>query len=429
MALGVAQRRLGLSAALPALALLMSAFGAPDSGSGESWVPPPQTMPNDAGSVEALSSRFPESAALLRRVISASLEPGREARLRDALDRLAAMGYALSPASAQAVAAHLSPAEGAALVARFSAQRTAIGGSRLAFTVPAERRLIEGVAWDAAGRRLFAASVAGRELLVHEAGGWRAVPGIDGGSLFGLAIDARRHLLWLTSGVVEQTPSPETAFRGLIAVDLRSLRVVRRLPAPTGGSPGDLVVARDGSVYASDPQSGAIYRARPDGTVLDILVPPGAMKSPQGLAFSPDGHRLYVADYGYGIAIVDPRTGRLSRLAARGAVMLDGIDGLIADGADLIAIQNGVSPRRIVRLRLAPGGREVARIDLMERANPGWGEPTLGTLMNGQLLYVADGQWDRYGAGGALIGNAPVRPTAIRILGLRGSGRPPAGLK
>jgi sugar lactone lactonase YvrE len=421
--------RLGVGAFWLAASLSLSAHAAPESGSGNAWPGPPRAQPPDAAAMLALSERFPESAALLRRVIAASLEPGSEARLRAALDRLVAMGYALSPASLQAILARLPGAEGAALTARFHANRGAAGASRLAFTIAPERHLIEGVAWDMPRRRLFASSVVGRELLIHDAQGWRAVPGIDAGSLFGLAIEPRRQLLWLTSGVVEQTPSPDTAFRGLIALDLRTLSVVRRLRAPAGGSPGDVAVAADGTVFASDPQSGAVYRARPGAAALEVLVPAGAMRSPQGLALSPDGRRLYVADYGYGLAMIDLGAGRILRVGARGIAMLDGIDGLIADGAALIAIQNGVSPRRILRLHLAPSGAEVRRVEVLERANPDWGEPTLGTLAGRHLLYVADGQWERHGTGGAVIGEGPVRPTAIRILGLRGSGRPPAGLR
>jgi sugar lactone lactonase YvrE len=202
----------------------------------------------------------------------------------------------------------------------------------------------------------------------------------------------------------------------LIALDLASLRVVRRVPAPAGGSPGDLAVAADGTVYASDPISGAVYRARPGAAALEALVPAGGMRSAQGLALSPDGRRLYVADYGYGLAMIDTVSGQVVRVAAQGVAMLDGIDGLIADGGSLIAIQNGVSPRRIVRLHLAAGGAAVARVEVLERANPAWGEPTLGQLVDGNLLYVADAQWERHGAGGAVIGEGPVRPTAIQAV-------------
>ena len=41
---------------------------------------------------------------------------------------------------------------------------------------------------------------------------------------------------------------------------------------------------------------------------------------------------------------------------------------------------------------------------MLESNNPDWGEPTLGALRGDDFLYVADAQWERYGAGGALQG-------------------------
>ena len=116
---------------------------------------------------------------------------------------------------------------------------------------------------DARTGRLFAATVVGRALLVREARGWRAIEGLEAGSLFGLAIDQRRRLLWVASGVVEQTPSPETAFRGLIAVDLATLRPVaparRRRPRLPGRHRGRR--RRHASMPAIR-NTGAIYRGR-----------------------------------------------------------------------------------------------------------------------------------------------------------------------
>jgi sugar lactone lactonase YvrE len=274
----------------------------------------------------------------------------------------------------------------------------------------------EGVAWDARRNRLFAATVVSRALLVHDARGWRAVEGLEAGSLFGLAVDERRQLLWLASGVVEQTPSPNTAFRGLIAVDLATLRPVRRVPVEGAGSPADIVVAADGIVYASDPNSGAIYRARAGDATLQVLVPAGRLRSPQGLVPAADGRRLYVSDYGYGLASVSLADGAVSRLESDAGTMLDGIDGLVGHNGRLIAIQNGTNPRRILLLTLSRDGDRVAAARVLESNNPDWSEPTLGALHGDDFLYVADAQWDRYGLAGALQGEGAQRPTAIRLL-------------
>ena len=143
---------------------------------------------------------------------------------------------------------------------------------------------------------------------------------------------------------------------------------------------------------------------------------PGLLRSPQGLVLSPDGRRLYVSDYGYGIAEVHLTTGAVVRLESDAGTMLDGIDGLYPWRGGLIAIQNGTSPRRILWLRLSADGERIAGVRVLESNHPDWGEPTLGFVRRNDFLYVADAQWERYGEGGALQGDAPLRPTTIRLL-------------
>lgn len=69
-------------------------------------------------------------------------------------------------------------------------------------------------------------------------------------------------------------------------------------------SPNDVVVKSDGSIYFTDPTYGikkeeqeldfqGVYRIRPDGQ-LELLV--RDFKMPNGLCFSPDEKRLYIAD-------------------------------------------------------------------------------------------------------------------------------------
>jgi hypothetical protein len=363
-----------------------------------------------------LTNDFPDSASVLRRQLGAANDARDGAAVRAGLARLAAMGYAPGQQTLDTLAPFVPDAEMTTLRQRFAANRATIQASRLLINVPAEHKLIEGIAWDGRTGRLFAASVVSRALLVREAQGWRAIDGLEAGSLFGLAIDNRRRLLWAASGVVGQTPSPDTAFRGLIAIDLNTLRPVRRIPVQGEGSPADIAVAADGTVYASDPNTGAIYRARAGDTALNVLVPPGRLRSPQGLVPSADGRRLYVSDYGYGLAEVRLADGNVSRLESDANTMLDGIDGLYPWRGGLLAIQNGTSPRRILLLTLAPGGGRIAAVRVLESGNPEWGEPTLGAVRPRDFLYVADAQWERYGEGGALQGEGATHATPVRLL-------------
>ena len=396
--------------AIGAATLLLAACAMPPARPASEPMWPTPTLEPDA-----LVASFPDSASVQRRQLSAAHDARDAAAVRAGLERLAAMGYAPSQDTLNTLAVYLPEAEMTALRQRFGSNAARVQASRQLETIPNSHRLVEGIAWDARTARLFAATVVGRALLVREARGWRAIDGLEAGSLFGLAVDNRRRLLWAASGVVEQTPNPEGAFRGLIALDLNSLRPVRRLAVPGEGSPADIAVAADGSVYASDPNTGAIYRAGPADSALAILVQPGILRSPQGLVPTPDG-RLYVSDYGYGLAVVRLADGSVTRLESDARTMLDGIDGLYPWRGGLIAIQNGTNPRRILWLTLSPDGDRIAGVRVLESNHPDWGEPTLGVVRRGDFLYVADAQWERYGEGGAVQGTWPVRATAIRLL-------------
>jgi hypothetical protein len=129
----------------------------------------------------------------------------------------------------------------------------------------------------------------------------------------------------------------------------------------------------------------------------------------------PGGRRLYVADYAMGLFRIDLSTRRITPLFAARPVMLEGIDGLVRNGRRLFAIQNGTRPSRIIAISLDTGGRRVTEVRLVEQGEESWGEPTLGTLVNGALAYIADGQWERYGPGGTPTDGGAPRATAIRL--------------
>lgn len=277
--------------------------------------------------------------------------------------------------------------------------------------IPAEFGLVEGIAWDARSRQLFAGSVEDGALLVREGDHWRrAVLPYSVAGLFGMAVDTRRGILWISSGVAGPT-ARKNGFRGLIGVTSQGFVPVGRAAVPaadTLAQPGDVAIAPDGSVYVSDSAAGGIYVCKPDCTALLPLVAPGTFRSAQGLAVSRDGRTLYVADYGRGLFKLDLKKPK----SAIPVSALKGIDGLVRDGDALIAIVNG-DGQKIVRLSFDAQG--VAAEEVLATLR-GQGDPTLGVVISGQLNYVADAQWDRFDALGKPTGKA--RATTIRTLPL-----------
>ncbi len=278
-------------------------------------------------------------------------------------------------------------------------------------SVPAEFGLVEGVAWDARSQQLFAGGVEDGALLVREGDHWRrAVLPFPTAGLFGMAVDQRRGILWIASGVAGPTRRKD-GFRGLIGVSALGLEAEAQVPIPaadTAAQPGDVAVAPDGSVYVSDGAAGGVYVCKPDCTQLEQLVPAGTFRSAQGMAVSRDGRFLFVADYARGLFKVDLKKPKVVLAISQ----RKGIDGLIRYGDTLIAIING-DGRKVVRMSFGPDGK--LSEELLE-APSGPGDPTLGTIADRKLIYVADAQWDRFDAAGTSQGRP--RETLIRALDL-----------
>ena len=365
--------------------------------------------------LEQLAAAFPDSASVQRRLLVAAARADDAALVNRQIARLEAMGFAIRTETLTSLAPLIGAQEAAAAVIRATHLRSPRCASTTIASVPPAHRLVEGVVSDSRTRRLYLASIVDRALLMSGDSGLSAVPAIDAGSLSGLVLDEASRTLWLASGAFDPTPDPDNAFAGLLAFDLDRQAVISRVAAPEGvRTLSDIALGKGGIVYASDPLGGGLYRLAPGANAIETLVAPGTLRSPQGIAVDPSGRRLYVSDYGYGLATVDVASGRVDRIAAASPMMLDGIDGLYWHRGSLIAIQNGTSPMRVVRLRPDRAGTRVEALDVIEAAHPEWGEPTNGHVVGDTLLYIADPQWDRFDAGGKVKGEGPLRPNQVR---------------
>jgi len=417
------RKRQGFAAGL-ALALEL-AVAAPARAQDETAPPVWQAVDAETGrltgitDLQSLRFMFPDSASVRRRLLNAYLEAERPADALAEAVELIRRGYAFSSV-AQEMLLTLGPTEEQRNVLGLqSAHAEPIETSGLLATVPAEIHLVESVWRGPRSGDLFVTSVVSRALHVRrEEGAWTPIELEGTGSLTGMSFDPRSGLLWLGSGVFDQTPDPATAFRGVIAIDPATGHEKRRILAPEGGAPSDLAIDGNGTVYASDPISGAIYRARFGEAALGTFVPPGTFRSPQGIVALPGNSHIVISDYAYGLALVDVATGSIHRIAAETPVLLDGIDGLWLVGDRLVAVQNGLQPVQIVELTLSADWTRVVAAAVREKAHPAWTEPVGGNISNGELIYVATGQWERFGNGGALTGERAPAPTEIRTLQL-----------
>ena len=286
--------------------------------------------------------------------------------------------------------------------------------------------LAEAVAFDAARNRFLISGVHGRTIVAVKrektlSRYLAASPDID--SVQGLAVDAERGLLWASTSARPQAkdmPADHKGRGGVLKIELASGRVLARYDAPAAQdrAMGDIAVGPDGTVYVSDSVTGEIWRLRPGAAALDRLVEPGVLASPQSMAPTPDGRRLIVADYTSGLYAVDLASGQAARLPVPANASLIGTDGLIRDGGDLIAFQNGTNPQRVVRLKLDAGFTRVTGWSVLAANLPNLEEPTSGVVVGDDLVFVARSQWTDFKEDGTLRRNPP-GPAVIARLKLR----------
>jgi sugar lactone lactonase YvrE len=240
----------------------------------------------------------------------------------------------------------------------------------------------------------------------------------------GMRVDAARRVLWVAAAAVPQTvgyDSADAGRSGLFRFDLASGALTGRFPLPADGQPhtlGDVTIARNGDVYSTDSRGPAVYWVRTGSDSIEQFVVSPLLISAQGLALDAEERTLYVAEYARGILRIDLATRAVRLLEAADDVLALGIDGLYLVEGSLVGIQNGVTPDRVVRLRLDASGNRVERAEVLERARPDYAEPTLGVVVGRDLFYVAASQWERFHDDGTIEAPDTLRPPLVLRLRL-----------
>lgn len=317
----------------------------------------------------------------------------------------------------------------APVLKRAAENRKPVGGSEIAFRLLEKDLLTEGIAYDPVTRAFFVGSVHRRKIVRRVAGGSTSDfvrEGQDGlEAVLGLAVDGKARVLWACSAAMPQMRGYQAALEGstaLYAYDLKTGRLLRKLALPKDGKGhvlNDLTLAENGDVYATDSVGAGIYVARTGGDKLDEFVGPGVFRSPQGLAFSDDGERLYVADWIDGLFAVNVKTKKREEVAPLPGLALLGVDGLVRYRGDLVVVQNMLRPHRVVRLRLDASGARVAHASVLDQADPEFLEPTLAAVVGDDLYLVGKSQWGRFDEKTGAVDEAGLVPPAILRIPLR----------
>jgi hypothetical protein len=270
--------------------------------------------------------------------------------------------------------------------------------------------LAEGLTQTDDGKEVFVSGVRTGTVTAISAEGARDVvtfrPGV---AAYGLTL--RDGSLWATTAASRQTqsfdPKAKAVSSKVVVIDPVSGAIGKSF-SDTAKSRrfGKLLAGRD-DLYVTDSEHGEVLRLAGYDGMLETLVPEGYMDSPGGLAESEDASALIVSDFVSGLYRVDLASGGMTRLTPPVDGALLGISYLARHGRDLIAVQTGFKPNRILRLRMSDDWSEVKAVEVLLRSERLLSQPTQGLVSGDSFVFIAKSQWDNLDARGN-----PVKPAA-----------------
>lgn len=344
------------------------------------------------------------------------------ARLLEALAMLGRLGSGAAVIEDTAVVRMSTVFGVAEAVRRLRSATSDVKGGRIFRSTPDSTVFAEGVDADSASGRIYVASIRHRTVYVVEPdGAWRDLalhraPRV--GAVLGVRVARGGKRLWVTTVGLPQMRGympADSSLAALLLVRADDGSIERRWDLPDVGAPhvlGDLTVGPGGDVFITDSRQPVVYRLRPGADTFTTTRNP-LFRSLQGVAATPDGLLLYIADYSHGLLRLDLRTGEVLRLADAPGTTTLGVDGLVLQGRSLIGVQNGLVPARIARFTLDPAGTAISRVELLDRQPAVADEPTIGTLLDGGFVYVANSQWEKYDDAGQRRGGTRLAPTYL----------------
>ncbi|HEX7964938.1 MAG TPA: hypothetical protein VF651_04385 [Gammaproteobacteria bacterium] len=287
----------------------------------------------------------------------------------------------------------------------------AVNHSTIAFTLKEKDLLPESLAYDAKDGRFLVGSTRKGKILEVVPGcrEWDLVTARAHGlwQVIGMKADSKHRVLWVASsdgGNLVGHRSGRANAAGLFKFDLDDGRLLGQYLLDEPGTDhflNDLALAPGGDVYVTHMfEAGQVWRLdAKTGTFAPFYSGDAAFRYPNGIAATPDGKRLYVADAA-GISVIDIASRSRKPVADPAGFRLSGADGLYLYGHAVVFMQPDLN--RVSRCELSDDGLTAQRCRVLELNHPLFAHITTGVVVGSTLYYIANSQFDSIDAQGNL---------------------------
>ena len=311
---------------------------------------------------------------------------------------------------------------------------TGVHASKLAFMLSETDLIPEGIAYDPMDKAFFLSSLHKRKIVRVRLRTRHRPPivedfaseGQDGlYSTLGMKVDAERRILWVCSSAesfMKEYSEADAGKAALFKYDLNTRKLIRKYEV--GPNPrhllNDVALNAEGDVFVTDTATGEIFTVRRERDELEILIPAGSFESPNGIAISNDGGKLFISDLPFGVYVVDLKTKRSERLPQSVGISPSGSDGLYFYDNSLIGIINIVSERngRVARFYLDGSGKAITHSAVLDCNHPLYQWPTTGVVVGNSFFYIANSQFGSFNSEQRTFPQKSLRKIAVMRLKL-----------
>ncbi|MEQ1745572.1 MAG: SMP-30/gluconolactonase/LRE family protein [Saprospiraceae bacterium] len=307
---------------------------------------------------------------------------------------------------------------------------------KVAFEIPENDLVPEGLAFDATTSDLFLSSTWKRKILKISPDSRAtefAKTGQDGLlGVIGMKVDAERRLLWVCTGTAgEGMPvqglSGEKNWKSAIfKYDLKTGKCLRQfwLEEPDKSFFfNDLTIDKTGRVYATEMLGRRLYSIAPEGKTLEVFLQLPEGHAPNGIDLDDGGRYLFVALYTNprSFGRIDLQTQKLEFVSLPPGEEV-GADGLYFYKNSLIAVQPSVKDRAVTQYFLNESHSKIVGTRVLLPDDPALAQPSTGAVAGGRFYFIGTSQLQAFAKmwrdGGGKVDASQLQPVKIGVVGL-----------
>ncbi len=284
--------------------------------------------------------------------------------------------------------------------------------------------LFENLAYDATAQRFLLGSTrAGSVYQYTEQGGFEEFikPGDPNQGPWGivdLVVDEAGDLLWTSSATMPHYNGTTQANFGnamiskfkLSTGELLNNFAMQRTNQPLLFSALHLTAGQN--LYFINAFNSQVFKISKNSEQVEPVKAIPTLTSIKAITSNTDESILYVSDFEQGLFVINMETKQVAPLVRSNAGFFAGINDLFYDGGDLVAIQSGVKPARVMRFVLKQD-LFIQNMFPIEASNPTFKTLGNGTLAGDHVYYAANSQWEKIDVLGRLLPEQSWEPLSI----------------